>query len=99
MHRLLLLVLALIVLGIEILLGSRAFFPELFEKQEQRRGGHPGRQGKTFSSSFRRKTLPMSPKSRRHRGRGSHFYPLEMFDERGRYTLALAATTSKFSPK
>ncbi len=23
-----------------------------------------------------------------------NFYPLEMFDERGRYTLALAATTS-----
>ena len=98
MHRLLLLVLALIVLGIEILMGSRAFFPELFENRssgvediladkenilKQLSPEDLAYVSKIPSSPWA--WIPISIRSK----------CLTNVDA----TLALAATTSKFSPK
>ena len=86
MHRLLLLVLALIVLGIEILMGSRAFFPELFENRSSGVEDILADKENILKQLSPEDLAYVSKNPVVTVGVDPNFYPLEMFDERGRYT-------------
>lgn len=86
MHRLLLIVVALIVLGIEILMGARAFFPETFENRESGVEDILANKESIIKQLTPEDLAYISANPVITVGVDPNFYPLEMFDERGRYT-------------
>lgn len=86
MRQLLLLCLGLAIIGIQVLLGAQTFFPEAFATREDALDGLLEQKNSILDKIAPEDLAWLAANPVVTVGVDANFYPLEMFDERGRYT-------------
>ena len=86
MRQLLLLCLGLLIIGIQVVLGAQTFFPQAFAGKEDALDGLLEQKASVLDKIAPEDLAWLAANPVVTVGVDPNFYPLEMFDERGRYT-------------
>ena len=86
MRQLLLLCLGLLIIGIQVILGSQTFFPQVFAEKEDALDDLLEQKTSVLDKLAPEDLAWLAANPVVTVGVDPNFYPLEMFDERGRYT-------------
>lgn len=86
MRQFLLLCLGLLIIGVQVILGAQTFFPQAFAAREDALAGLLEQKSPILDKLAPEDLAWLAAKPVVAVGVDPNFYPLEMFDERGRYT-------------